>query len=166
MPRYFSLCLSLLILLGGVSYVTAQEDDSMFSARGRKDEPARNMEEALVKLRIEKEKKDFNEMLKRGEDAAKLANELKDSGTAEQRDEISTIGKLVNKIRTELGGEGDGESDSEKDLPPSEPGAIKSLKEEVNGLADDLKKGTRFTVSADAIDRTNTILRLIKYLHG
>ena len=166
MFRYFSLLIGLLILFGTVSLVSAQEDDSMFPGRAKKGDPPHGIEEALVKLRIEKEKKEYNEMLKRGDDAAKLAGDLKETGSAEQRDQIAAIGKLVKKIREELGGEGEGATDEEDAHPSSESHAIKTLKEQVNSLDEDLKKGTRFTVSAAAIDRTNTILHLVKYLHG
>ena len=164
MSRYFPVLLILFIVLGAVAYVPAQEDDSMFPGRARKEDPPHGLEEALTKLRIDKEKKEFNEMVKRGDDAAKLANDLKEASGLDQREQITSIGKLVKKIRDELGGES--EKDDEVTDPSSEADAIKSLKAEVNALAEDLRKATRFTISADAIDRTNTITRLIKYLHG
>jgi len=163
MSRYFSLVLTLLLLFGAASYVSAQEDDSMFG-RPRKEDPPHGLDEALIKLRIEKEKKEFTDMLKRGEDAAKIANDLKEVGAADQREQISSLGKLVKKIREDLGGES--EKDEDFAEPVSETEAIKSLKDEVNALSEDLKKATRFTISADAIDRTNAIMRLVKYLHG
>lgn len=142
----------------------AQEDDDPMFPNRKKEDPPRGIQESLSRMRIDKEKKDFNEMLKRGDDAAKLATALKDESVAGQQDQISGIGKLVKKIREELGAEG---SDDDQDaVPPNQSDAIKLLKEQVNGLSEDLKKCSRFTVSASAIDRTNEILRLVKYLHG
>jgi hypothetical protein len=52
-------------------------------------------------------------------------------------------------------------------LPPeSTVDALKALKDSVNALSEELKKSSRFTVSAAAIDRTNEILRLVQYLRG
>ena len=165
--RFALLFAGSLILVGGAASVRTQADeDPIFgSARARKGEdPPRSIQESLSRMRIEKDKKDFIEMVKRGDDAAKLAAELKEEAAAGQQEQISSIGKLVRKIHDELGAEGSGDDDTA--LPSTQPDAIKALREQVNGLAEDLKKTNRFTVSAAAIDRTNEILRLVKYLHG
>jgi hypothetical protein len=151
-------------MLGGAIHAHAQaDDDPMFGGR-KKEDPPRGIQESLSKMRIEKDKKDFNDMVKRGGDAAKIASALKDTSVDGQQDQIASIGKLVKKIRDELGAEGS-EYDSDA-MPASQPDAIKMLKDEVNGLDEELKKSNRFMISASAIDRTNEILRLVKYLHG
>jgi len=153
-----------MLLLGGVVCVHAQEDDDPMFPGHKKEDPPRSIRESLSRMRIEKEKKDFNEMVKRGDDAAKIASELRDDLPAGQQDQISNIGKLVKKIHDGLGAEG---SDNDPDaLPASQSEAIRMLKEQVNDLTEELKKCSRFTVSASAIDRTNEILRLVKYLRG
>lgn len=165
--RYTGLVFGMIVLLGagGIS-VRAQgtDDDDPYLPGRRKDPAARSIQENLFKMRIDKEKKDFNEMVKRGDDAAKLAQQLKEDVT-NQQEQISSIGRLVKKIRDELGAEG-AVDDPNGPRPDSQTSAIKALKDEVNGLSEDLKKCTRFTVSASAIDRTNAILRLVKFLHG
>lgn len=152
------------LLFGGVTCVRAQDDEDPMFPGHKKDDAPRGIQESLSRMRIEKEKKDFNEMLKRGEDAAKLAATLKESSAAGQQDQLASIAKLVKKIHDELGAEG---SDDDPDaVPNNEADAIKLLKERTGDLREELKKCTRFTVSASAIDRTNEILRLVKYLHG
>ncbi len=165
--RFAPLLIGLLIFVGGADRVRAQADDDpiLGADRRKKEDLALGVQESLSRMRIEKDKKDFNEMVKRGEDAAKLASQLKEDPAGGQQGQISSIGKLVKKIRDELGAEGS-IHDDDTALPSIQAEAIKALKEQVNGLADDLKKTNRFTVSAAAIDRTNEILRLVKYLHG
>jgi len=162
--RIATLLFGVVMLFGGVIAVHAQEDDDPMFPNRKKDEPPRGIQESLSKMRIDKEKKDFNEMLKRGDDAAKLASGLNESSVAGQHDQLANIAKLVKKIRDELGAEGP--DDDPDALPTNEVDAIKLLKERTSDLTEELKKCTRFTVSAAAIDRTNEILRLVKYLHG
>jgi len=151
------------MIVFGSAAVSFAQDDDLFPS-GRKEPAPHGFQEALIKLRIEKDKKDFNEMLKRGDDAVKLADELDQHAVAGQRDQIAALGKLVKKIRDELGG---GDSDDDKKVAPaSESAAVEQLKVEVNGLSDELKRSKRFTISAAAIDRANAILRLVKYLRG
>jgi hypothetical protein len=163
--RFAALLFGALILFGGAVCINAQgaDEDPMFPGR-KKEDPPRGIQESLVKMRIDKDKKDYSEMLKRGDDAAKLAAALKDGSIAGQQDQISNIGKLVKKIRDELGAEGsDGEPDS---APGNQTDAIRALKEQVTDLSEDLKKSNRFTISASAIDHTNEILWLVKFLRG
>jgi hypothetical protein len=163
--RYIPLLVLLVLFAGGTARVHAQEDDDPLFPQRKKEDPPRGIQESLSKMRIEKDKKDFNEMLRRGDDAAKLAASLKEGTLAGQQDQIAGIAKLIKKIREELGAEGSIDN-RDSELPNTQSDAIKALKEQVNGLSEDLRRSTRFTVSASAIDRTNEILRLIKYLHG
>ncbi|MBV9242189.1 MAG: hypothetical protein JO314_09295 [Acidobacteria bacterium] len=165
MSKYLILFLGLFILLGCASFVAAQNEDPIFPKNNKKDDEPSGLVESLSKMRIEKEKKDFNEMQKRGDDARKLADQLTDKDAANLHDQIVGIGKLVKKIRDELGGEG-GIDEQDADIPPSQSAALKALKESVYGLTDELKKCTRFTVSAAAIDQATKVLRIVKFLHG
>src|ERR1041385_4879333 len=104
------------ILLGGGGCVRAQEEsDPMFPGR-RKEDPPRSIRETLSKMRIDKDKKDFNEMVRRGDDAAKISSDLKEISAAGQQDQIANIGKLVKKIRDELGAQG---PDDDPDAVPT-----------------------------------------------
>ncbi|HEV7698765.1 MAG TPA: hypothetical protein VGO43_00905 [Pyrinomonadaceae bacterium] len=166
---YKLLLLTCFVLALGTAAAFTQTAADPFVPGEKKDEAPRGIQEALIKMRIDKEKKDFNEMLKRGDDVVKLAEKIDDSQTArtltsEEKGKVSEIGKLVKKIREELGGDDDADKES---LPPeSTVDALKALKDSVNALSEELKKSSRFTVSAAAIDRTNEILRLVQYLRG
>jgi hypothetical protein len=162
--RIAALMFGAVILFGGAVCIRAQaDDDPMFPGR-KKEDPPRSIQESLSRMRIDKDKKDFNEMLKRGDDAARIAAELKDESVTGQQDQIASLGKLVKKIREELGAEGsDGEPDT---APGNQADAIRALKEQVERLSDDLKKSNRFTISASAVDHTNEILWLVKFLRG
>lgn len=146
--------------------VVPKNDDS------RSDYP-KSFRETLEKLRIEKEKKEYQEMLDRGNEALKLSEELEKavekSGTLTSRDQakVANVEKLVKKIRGELGGNDEDERENEgggvlTKLSPID--AVKSLRSATVSLMDELKKTTRFTISAAAIQSTNTVLRVVKFL--
>lgn len=162
--KFAALLCGFVILLTSAASIRAQADaeDSLVPGR-RKDDPPKGIQESLSKLRIEKEKKDFNEMLQRGDDALKLAEQLK-AGADDQQEQISSIGKLVKKVRDELGAEGS--IDAKDGSPQTRADAVKALKLAAASLSEELKKCTRFTVSASAINRANEVLRLVKFLHG
>jgi hypothetical protein len=163
--KFATLLFGAVLLVAGASSVRAQADDEDMLVPGkRKEPPPQSLQDSLSKMRIEKEKKDFNEMLKRGDDVLKLAEQLKDSG-GDQQEQISSIGKLIKKIRDELGAEGSIDAKDEA-MPSTRSDAIKALKEASTRLSEELKKSTRFTISAAAIDRANEVLRLVKYLHA
>ena len=71
--------------------------------------------ESCDKIRIEKEKKDYDEMLKRGDEVRRLSERLvrsfdvKGSLSDDDRDLLDSLEKNVKKIREELGGDGDDE---------------------------------------------------------
>lgn len=167
--KYPILILLVVIVAVGGAYSQVPDDDndivSTLPGMKRKEEPPKGLKETLIKMRIEKDKKDFNAMLKRGDDVVRLAQELDDNGALVQQEKITNIGKLVKKIREELGGDGDGDDDG-RSIPSTSFEAVKALKEQINALSDELKRASRFTVSAAAIGRTNDILRLVKYLRG
>ncbi len=125
--------------------------------------------ETLAKMRIEREKKDYEEMVERGEEALKISEQLERSFAAGGRltkdnfEQIAKIEKLTKKIRSELGG---GDDDEDKDEQPklSEADAVKNLRERVVGLYDALKKTSRFSISAAAIEGTNAVLKIARFL--
>jgi len=137
----------------------------------------KNFKETLVKMRIEKEKKEFDEMIGRGEEALKLSEELEKAYTINGRlnpnelNKLATVEKLVKKIRNELGGDDDDQSDDDKAeasrlqiTPMAQGDAIKSFKSTTLKLFEELKKTTRFTISAAAIQASNAVLKLTRFL--
>ncbi|MFT3745348.1 MAG: hypothetical protein QM785_13775 [Pyrinomonadaceae bacterium] len=137
------------------------------------DDKPKSFRETLVKLRIDKEKKDYDDMLGRGEEALKLSEELEKAYeqngrlNANEITKLATVEKLVKKIRSELGGDDDDDDDDKASPPPApldQKEAVRSFRSTTVKLFDELKKTTRFTVSAAAIQTSNAVLRLAKFL--
>lgn len=123
--------------------------------------------ETMQKMRIEREKKDYKEMLDRGEQALKLSEQLdkafSQNGklTKQNYDQIASIEKLTKKIRSELGGDDDDDKSHQPNL--TEADAVKTLRERVVDLYDALKKTSRFSISAAAIEGTNAVLKVARF---
>lgn len=165
----------LAILCTAAAGISAQSDGIAIPASGRqesKDDQPRNFREMLTKQRVEREKKDHEEMLKRGDEAAQLTQQLENAfqqkKTISEREQqkLESLEKIVIKIRKELGGDDDGEgTEFVKDArPTSIKEAFNNLKETAQKLVDELKKTSRFTISALAIQNSNTVLKLVRFL--
>lgn len=129
--------------------------------------------ETCEKMRIEQEKKDYDEMLKRGEEVRRLSErlvrsfELNGSLSHEDRNLLASLEKNVKKIRDELGGDSDDEKIDEilgPDKTPTLANAIDKLKTATVDLVDELKKTTRFSISATAIQTSNAMLTVARFL--
>ena len=166
----------LAILCTAAVAISAQTDSGILSPSGRKgDDQPRSFKEMLTKQRVEREKKDHEEMLKRGEEAVLLSQQLdnafqQNKGISQKdQQKLETLERVVAKIRKELGG-GDDESSNDETTAAKEPRpstlqeAFDSLKETTMKLVDELKKTSRFTISAVAIQSSNTVLKLVKFL--
>ena len=133
----------------------------------------RNLRESCITIRIKKEKKDHEEMLERGEEVRKLSDRLERSfaqnGRLSDADRatLETVEKNVKKIRSELGGDDDDEK-IEKILldgrNASFADAVDTLKSSAANLVDELKKTSRFTISATAIQTSNAVLSVARFL--
>ncbi len=138
------------------------------------DDRPKSFKETLVKMRIEKEKKDFEQMLDRGREALKLSEELERTYAsygrlaASDMNKLIEVEKLVKKIRSELGGNDD--SGDDKSVQPQRFEAVengnifKSFRKTTSKLIDELQKTSRFTVSATAIQASNAVLKLARIL--
>ncbi len=154
--------------------VNAQTDASG-SRAGQKEELPKGIKESLAKSRIEREKKDYEEMLRRGEEAARLSEELDESFiqnkslTAEDRKKLERLEKISKKIREELGGK---DADDFENINDSETNskafsfseAFDNLKNISAKLSTELKKTSRYTISAVAVQSSNTVLKLVRFL--
>ena len=122
----------------------------------------------MAKLRSDRDKKDHQEMLDRGEQALRLANQLQAAFeqnknlTPQDRARLEALEEVVEKIRKELGGNDDGDDESlsfqkptEEDKPSTMEDALKFLRSTTVKLVDELKKTTRFSISAIAIQSSN-----------
>ena len=149
-------------------FVQAQMDASTADGRPRKQEYPKPILETLEKKRIEDEKKDHQKLLKRGEEAVKLSEEIENSFiqnkklSTKDKKKLKQLEKLLKKIRSDLGG-GDDKKDFE-DKPKDLGDAIKSLKDNTVDLFDEIQKTSRHTISAVAIESSNVIIKIVKFL--
>ena len=185
MLRKYYILFSFVLLLGGASVSFAQNADNTTPLRPRAGSQcvdSINVCEQLDKLRIEQNKKEFQTMIERGDEALKISEELEKAVATnpklnlKERTKLESLEKIVKKIRTELGGDDDDENRYNGSSPAqkAEPSradaakdvvtAIRSLKESTVQLVLELKKTTRFTISAAAIHTTNAVLRLTRIL--
>lgn len=128
-------------------------------------------DEMRIKACIKQQQKEFRELLDNGEEAVKLSSELektveKSSGLmAEDQKKLERLEKLFKKIRNSLGGEDDEEAPAEeKPSSLSLKAAVSTLSEKASNLLAELKKTTRYSISVLAIQSSNTIIRLVKYI--
>lgn len=135
-----------------------------------RDRP-KSMLETLERLRIQKEKKEYDKMIGRGEEALKISAELETSFAASGRltekevSKIAAVEKIVRLIRGDLGGDDDDERSAvQEGKSLSLADAVKSLRSTTVALFDELKKTSRFTISAAAIHTSNVVLRLARFL--
>ncbi len=136
------------------------------SADSKEDYP-KNVQETLAKSRLEREKKDYQELVERGEEAAKISDELSKSFakqnkfSAEDQKKLDRLEKLAKKIRSELGGDDD---DAEENKISSISVAVKNLQETTSNLAEMIKTNTRYSVSVATIESSNVVLKIVRYL--
>ena len=172
--RIFTVTLILAACCGGAWAQSGNNGKEIFRkpAEQDTDDGPKGFKETLDKMRIEKEKKDFKEMIDRGDEALKLSEELEHSfeqnGKLSESDlaRLEKVEKLVKKIRDELGGrdDNDQEGDDKDVVPHSLADAVGTLRSSAVTLFDELKKTSRFTISAAAINSSNTVLKLTRFL--
>ena len=169
-----------ILLLSAASYAQTDLPDasSRTPGRPRNDEASINVKEMLARQKAERDKKDYEDMLKRGEEAVRLAKQLENSYeqnksfSSDDKTRLDSLEKVVTKIRKELGGDDDGKADDPGYMQPAEeepkPSTIeegfKYLQSTTVKLVDELKKTTRFSISVVAIQTSNTVLKLVRFL--
>lgn len=137
------------------------------NAAPEKEDYPKTVKETLAKGRIDREKKDYQQLIERGEEAAKISSEINKSFakhnkfSSEDQKKLDRLEKLVKKIRNELGGDDD---DSDEDKPSSISAAVKSLQETTMNLIDMIKKSTRYSVSVAAIESSNALLKVVRFI--
>lgn len=180
--RFAKLVLFSAILCGGAVVVYSQPelpDASNRSGRPRRDDTPMGLKEMLAKQRLEREKKEHEEMLERGDEALRLAKQLENSFeqsnaiSQQDKNRLESLEKVVTKIRKELGGDDDELDDrdspgymqpADEPKPSSLQEGFKYLQSMTIKLVDELKKTTRFSISAAAIQSSNTVLKLVRFL--
>jgi hypothetical protein len=156
--------------IGAAAGVGAQVvDTSVPGSKPKTEDLPQNIQESLAERRIAQEKKDHEELLKRGEEALKLSADLEKSFSennrfsSDDRKKLDRLEKLVKRIRSDLGGD-DVDPDAEEQTPSTVPGAVKFIQENTIKLVDELKKTTRYTISAIAIQSSNLLLKAVKII--
>jgi hypothetical protein len=127
------------------------------------------MDELRMKACIKQQQKEYSDLLDNGEEAVKLSSELekavesKPNLAAGDQKKLDRLEKLFKKIRSSLGGEEDDPSPDEE-KPLSIKAAVEKLNEKAASLLNELKKSTRYSVSVAAIQSSNMIIRLVRYI--
>jgi len=168
---FWALILTVSFAIAGL----AQEADARFPGQQPKnndDQPV-GIRETREKMRIEQEKKEYQEMVDRSQQALKLSQDIEKSFdqqstlTRADQEKLDELEKLVKKVRSELGGGNSDDSDgdqAEDNTPKSLVDAAKSLAGYTSKLADELKRTSRFGISAVAIQSSNAALRIVRFL--
>ncbi len=147
--------------------ISAQVENCYSIGENRREPYPKSIREKLAKNCIERAKKDFQELLDRGEEIAKLTEEIETSYeenkkfTSDDNKKLARVEKLLKKIRRDLRADDD---DNDDEKPESKLEAIKKLKEKTLKLFNELKKTSRYSISAVAIQSSNTVLKLVKFL--
>jgi hypothetical protein len=172
--RISIVCLSFFAVMLFSLTASGQIDASSQRGDPRREELPKNIKESLAKQRIAREKKEYEELLRKSEEAVVISEELEKSFTdsnqlsAEDRKKLDRLERLVKKIRSDLGGDDDGEkevSETENAEKPSTiEGAFKTLQANAAQLFSEIKKSTRYSVSVVAIQTSNTVLKLLKFI--
>ena len=161
-------------LLGTLSVSAQSSDDWGFpEARGRRNnDDEKVVKDMLAKQRSAKEKKEHEEMVERAEKALALSEEINASleknenlGPSDQK-RLAELEKLVLKIRGDLGGSDDDRTArDEKDngsLTLRESFLL--LRDSTVKMADEIKKTTRYSISVVAIESSNAVIKIVRFL--
>jgi type I site-specific restriction endonuclease len=142
---------------------------------GEKNDPTKKldlpetMRETFAKRRIREEEEQYQELIKKSEEAVKLSEELSKSFeenkqlSAPDTKKLEQLEKLIKKIRKELGAE-DEEKDKTEDKPSSIVNALTIVKEKSANLLAELKKTSRHSLSVIAVESSNIIWNLVRFL--
>lgn len=170
---YSILLVSLLVLCPISSYAQGADQRTGFERNDALENLPRGARESQIKLQIEQSKKDYEEMIERGKEVRRLAERLARSfaqnGRFSEDDQaaLEAVERNAKKIRSELGGSDDDEKI--EDLlqagdKASFADAVGTLKDAALNLADELTKTTRFSISATAIQSSNAVLTVARFL--
>jgi hypothetical protein len=150
---------------------TADVEDTQRQRSSRPMWPENIREEMLVRQRQKREERDRKELLKNVEDALKLSRQLETSLaenselSRSQQERLGSLEGLVLKIRKSLGGgEGDASDWEEEERPLDRKDALSKLLSTTEKLVDEIKKTSKFTVSAVAIQTSNYVLQIVRFL--
>ena len=122
----------------------------------------------LSKAQAKERQKDYDELVQRSEEALSLSTKIEKSllehnhVTQKDADDLKSLEKLVSKILNGMGG--DDYEDEKLNTPNNFQDAVKYLHTATVELANEIQKTTRFSISVAAIETSNAVLRVIKFL--
>ena len=163
---------------GGGQPVPQQPVVKLNTGNDKRDGDNVTVSEMLTKQQVTRRKKEYDEMLKRGDEALRLSEELESSFESKENidsgdiQKLQELEKVVSKIRGDLGGDDDdeisdpniSENSSENAARKDVVSAIKYLRNSTVKLVDELKRSTRFSISVTAIQTSNAVIRFAKFL--
>lgn len=170
-----TLCVLVISVCSAICAIGQQADNNSVLGPNRDDsEQPRSVKDFLAKQRAEKAKKEHEELLQRGDELLQLTGQLETAYeqnknlTAADLNKLVTVEKLAEKIRKSMGGDDD-DDDRPENAVKKEPvedvaDAVVNLKEMAVKLVDELKRTSRFGISAVAIQTSNSVLKLVRFL--
>ena len=81
-----------------------------------------------------------------------------------EKDKVRDRSKEVVKAYSVDKEDDESDDDDDKDKPSSMSEAIQALQKNTTALLDEIKKTTRHSISAAAIQSSNTVLKIVKFL--
>ena len=167
------LTIGFLLLFAIAASAQTAANDPWPGDRRRPDEESEFLKKMLAKQQTAREKKEYAELIEKGETALKMSEQLEKAFAKNEHlsDEdlkrLEEFEKIIGKIRDELGGDDDGETSiAVKDEKP--PKDVREgflyLKHSTEELLSEIKKSTRFSVSIVAIESSNALIRLARFL--
>lgn len=169
----FSLYTFVLVAFAAVAGFAQNSNQSDFpfpDRDGRRKDDSTFLRDALSKQQMEREKKEHEELMQRADAVLELTDEIdkayekNPSLTPAEEKKLAELEKLVKKIRDELGGSDDEDVTDEDKKPESQKAAFSALKSSAVKLVDEIRKTTRFSISAVAIQSSNAVIRIIKFI--
>lgn len=167
--------LTLVAGFGVLAYGQDAESPSVLGPGQKEDERPKSVKDFIAKQRAEKAMKDHEELLQRGDELLEITDQLENAFekhgnlTQTDLDKLAVVEKLAQKIRKSMGGDDDDDDDvadhPEKNAPPADVAeAVIDLKDMAVKLVDELKKTSRFTISVVAVQSSNSVLKLVRFL--
>lgn len=173
MKYFFLVTFVSIAAMTSIAQSASNEPWPPFPGQRRPDDDSRIVKGMVAKQQALREKKEYAELLEKGKNALRLSEDLAKSleknkvFSDAERKQLAEFEKLLEKIRDDLGGGDDGESsitDKGAQPPKDVREGVLYLKRSTENLLGELKRSTRFSVSVAAIESSNTLIRLARFL--
>lgn len=168
------LLISLFVFAASLTTLAQSSELPALGGRGNseKDEPyPTTITENLAKMRIKAARKEFDELVQRIEETKVISDELDRSYETTQNlnpvdaKKIERLEKLLKKIRSQIGAESDNDDENEFAASNAPVGSvIKNIKDDAKQLLSEIKKTGRFAISVVAIESSNSMLKLVRFI--